>query len=96
MKKSKGLRSRTRYKFKKSLRPTRANPITKKIQRFNEGDLVHIIVDSSVQKGQPHSRFHGKTGLVTGTQGKAYTVSIKDGNKPKELIVRPDHLKLQE
>ena len=32
---------------------------------------------------------------ITGQKGKAYIVSLKDGNKPKELIVRPDHLKLQ-
>ncbi|HIJ16043.1 MAG TPA: 50S ribosomal protein L21e, partial [Methanosphaera sp.] len=27
--------------------------------------------------------------------GRAYLVAIKDGNKAKELIIRPEHLKLQ-
>ncbi|WP_304123690.1 50S ribosomal protein L21e [Methanosphaera cuniculi] len=96
MRKSKGLRSRSRYKLKKSIRPSRANPITRKIQVFEDGNKVHIIIDSSIQKGQPHPRFHGKTGKIVGQKGKAYLVGIKDGNKPKELIIRPEHLKLQE
>ena len=37
----------------------------------------------------------GKTGKIVGQKGKAYLVALKDGNKAKELIVRPDHLKLQ-
>lgn len=96
MRKSKGLKSRSRYKLKKSIRPSRANPISRKIQVFEDGNKVHIIIDSSIQKGQPHPRFHGKTGQIVGQKGKAYLVGIKDGNKPKELIIRPEHLKLQE
>lgn len=96
MRKSKGLRSRSRYKLKKSIRPSRANPISRKIQVFEDGNKVHIIIDSSIQKGQPHPRFHGKTGKIVGQKGKAYLVGIKDGNKAKELIIRPEHLKLQE
>ena len=96
MRKSKGLKSRSRYKLKKSIRPSRANPISRKIQVFEDGNKVQIIIDSSIQKGQPHPRFHGKTGEIVGQKGKAYLVGIKDGNKPKELIIRPEHLKLQE
>ena len=96
MRKSKGLKSRSRYKLKKSIRPSRANPISRKIQVFEDGNKVHIIIDSSIQKGQPHPRFHGKTGEIVGQKGKAYLVGVKDGNKPKELIIRPEHLKLQE
>ena len=66
-----------------------------KLQKFEEGDLVHITINPSIQKGQPHPRFHGKTGKITDKKGKAYIVSLTDGNKAKELIIRPDHLKLQ-
>jgi len=93
---SRGSRSKTRYKLKKSIRVSRANPITKKIQTFDQSDLVHIIIDPSVQKGQPHPRFHGKTGKVSERRGRAYIVEINDGNKAKRLIVRPEHLKMQE
>jgi large subunit ribosomal protein L21e len=96
MKRSRGFKSRSRNKLTKTTRPGRSNPITKKIQQFEEGDLVHIIIDPSIQKGQPHSRFHGKTAKVVGQKGEAYVLSLNDGNKAKELIVRPDHLKAQE
>jgi len=93
---SRGSRSKTRYKLKKSLRAGRTNPITKKIQTFHEDDMVHIIIDPSVHKGQPHPRFHGQTGKVAEKRGRAYIVAINDGNKAKKLIIRPEHLKIQE
>jgi large subunit ribosomal protein L21e len=93
---SRGFRSKTRHKLQLTKRPGRSNPITKKIQRFDADDLVHIIIDPSVQKGQPHPRFHGKTAKVVETRGRAYIVSLNDGNKAKKLIVRPEHLKIQE
>lgn len=96
MRRSRGFKSKTRYKLKKSIRVGRTNPITKKIQTFDKNDLVHIIIDPSVHKGQPHPRFHGKTGKVSEKRGRAYIVRIKDGDKPKKLIVRPEHLKIQE
>ena len=96
MRRSRGSRSKTRYKLKKSIRPGRTNPITKKMQIFDEDDLVHIIIDPSVHKGQPHPRFHGKTGKVSDKRGRAYIVEISDGNKSKKLIIRPEHLKMQE
>jgi len=96
MRRSRGFKSKTRYKLKKSVREGRTNPITKRIQTFDEDDLVHIIIDPSSQKGQPHPRFHGKTGKVAEKRGRAYIVEISDGNKAKRLIVRPEHLKMQE
>jgi large subunit ribosomal protein L21e len=93
---SRGFRSRTRSKLKRSIRPNRPNPITKKIQTFDENDIVHIIIDSSIHRGQPHPRFHGKTGKVAKKRGSAYIVEINDGNKAKKLIIRPEHLKIQE
>ena len=85
MQRSRGFRSKSRRKMTKVVREGRSNPITNKLQKFEEGDLVHITINPSIQKGQPHPRFHGKTGKITD----------KKGNKAKELIIRPDHLKLQ-
>ncbi|KZX15983.1 50S ribosomal protein L21e [Methanobrevibacter curvatus] len=96
MQRSRGTRSKTRKKLTSVKRPGRSNPITKKLQRFQEDDLVHIIIDPSVHKGQPHPRFHGKTGKIIGAKGRAYVLGINDKNKAKELIVRPEHLKLQD
>lgn len=96
MQRSRGFKSRSRKKLTKRVRPGRSNPITRRIQQFENDDLVHIIIDPSIQKGQPHSRFHGKTAKVVDKKGKAYILALKDGNKAKELIVTPEHLKLQE
>ena len=96
MRRSRVFKSKTRYKLKKTIRVGRTNPITKRIQTFDENDLVHIIIDPSSHKGQPHPRFHGRTGKIADKRGQAYIVEINDGNKAKKLIVRPEHLKIQE
>ncbi|MBC7100637.1 50S ribosomal protein L21e [Methanothermobacter tenebrarum] len=96
MKRSKGFRSKTRHKLQRTKRVGRTNPITRKIQSFEVNDLVHIIIDPSIHRGQPHPRFHGKTGRIVDKMGKSYVVTIKDGKKDKKLIVRPEHLQLQE
>jgi large subunit ribosomal protein L21e len=38
-------------------------------------------------------RFHGRTGVVVGTQGEAYMLEVRDGGKMKRIIVRPEHLR---
>lgn len=93
---SRGSKSKTRHKLQKTVRPGRSNPITRKIQKFETGDIVHIIIDPSSQRGQPHPRFHGKTAKIVEVRGKGYVVGLNDGNKAKKIIVRPEHLQLQE
>ena len=78
MQRSRGFKSRSRKKLTKRVRPGRANPITRRIQQFENGDMVHIIIDPSIQKGQPHSRFHGKTAKVVDKKGKAYILALKN------------------
>ena len=90
-----GPRKKTRYKFKKELRKRGLPPVTLSIQKFEVGDKVHIVCDSSIQKGMPHRRFHGKTGTVVGQRGRAWMLTIADGNSEKIVIARPQHLKAQ-
>ena len=90
-----GPRKKTRYKFKKELRQRGLPPVTSVIQQFKPGDKVHIVVNSSVQKGMPHRRFHGRTGTVIGKRGRAWMLTIHDGNAEKTVIARPQHLKAQ-
>ena len=81
--------------YRKTLR-TRGMPnVTKVIQNFDEGQKVHLVLDSSVHKGQPHPRFHGKTGTIVGKRGRAWLLEIKDGNATKTVIARPQHLTAQ-
>ena len=93
VKRSKGIRNRTRHKLSRKFGERGLSPITRSLQKFQEGDKANIVIDPSIHKGQPHPRFHGLTGTIVGIQGKAYLVNIKDGNKLKTLIIRPDHLK---
>jgi large subunit ribosomal protein L21e len=90
-----GPKKKTRYKFKKALRRRGLAPVTTVIQKFEDGQKVHIVVDPSVQTGAPHRRFHGKTGTVIGKRGHAWMLEIKDGNATKTVIARPQHLKPQ-
>ncbi len=90
-----GSRRKTRYKLKKGIKERGLSPITRAIQEFKIGQRVHITIDPSVHKGVPHPSFHGRTAKVTGRRGKAYLLEVKDGDKFKELIVFPQHLKSQ-
>jgi large subunit ribosomal protein L21e len=93
VKRSRGIRSKSRKILRKNPRDRGIKSITKALQQFEEGDSVNIVIDSSVHKGMPHIRFHGYTGKVEGKQGDSYLVGIIDGKKHKTLIIRPDHLR---
>lgn len=93
VKASKGIMEKTRQKFRKRARQRGLSPITRALQRFEEGDKVTIIIDSGIQKGQPHNRFHGQTGIVAEKRGRAYVVDIRFGGKIKKAIVLPEHLR---
>jgi large subunit ribosomal protein L21e len=68
-------------------------PLGRVLVNYDIGDKVDSVIYSSQQRGQPHRRFHGKIGDVQLKQGKAYLISLKDGNKTKTLIIRPEHLR---
>ena len=88
--KSSGFRSGTRKKLRQKLvRPT----ITKFLQEFKIGQRVVIALEPSSQKGMPFPRFKGKMGKIIEKRGKSYVVEIKDGNKVKKIVSRPEHLK---
>lgn len=92
MAKSKGKKSKTRKKMSKNIREKGKISTRKVIQDFPQRTKATIKIDPSVHKGQPHPKFHGKTGTVSGKQGKSYILVIKEGNKTKKIISRPEHL----
>lgn len=96
MKRSKGPRNRTRKTLRKHAREKGNPPVTHSLREFEEGTKVSVRINSAVHKGMPHPRFQGVTGTVTGKQGDAFVVDFKDGDKPKTLVVRPEHLVAQE
>ena len=86
VKRSKGIRSKSRKLLRKKPRERGIHAIARAVQKFEEGD-------SAIHKGMPHIRFQGHTGKIEGKQGESYQVGINDGKKHKTLIVRPEHLR---
>ena len=92
VKASKGIMEKTRQKFRRSPRKRGLSPITRAFRKFAIGEKATILIDSSIQKGWPHNRFHGLTGTVVATQGRAYVIDVRFGGKIKKAIVFPEHL----
>jgi len=93
VKRSKGIRSKSRQILRKKPRERGIHSITRALQEFEKGDSVNIVINPSVHKGMPHIRFQGQTGKIEGKQGNSFLVGINDGKKHKTLIIRPDHLR---
>ena len=86
-----GFRTGTRRKLKKGLRSKFT--VEKFLRKFEKNESVLIAIDPSSQNGMPHIRYKGLVGKVKGTRGESYIVGVRSGNKPVELIVRPEHLR---
>ena len=93
VKRSKGIRSKSRKTLRKKPRERGIHSIARALQEFEVGDSVSIVINPSVHKGMPHVRFQGHTGKVEGKQGDSFIVGINDGKKHKTLIVRSEHLR---
>ena len=89
--KSKGIRRKTRSLFRRGIRDR--TPINKLLQDFVNGSKVILLPDPSSQKGLPDRRFFGKIGTVINKRGRSYIINIKDGDKKKTVISRPEHLR---
>ncbi len=90
--KSHGFRFKSGRKLKKKVRE-KGLRIRKFLQEFEIGQRVLIDIEPSSQKGMPHPRYQGRSGIVVGKRGRAYLVQIKDGSIIKTLISRPEHLR---
>lgn len=93
VRRSKGIRSKSRHILRKKPRYRGVTSITRSLQQFNEGEKVNIVIDPSVHRGMPHVRFQGHTGTVMGKQGNSYRIQLRSGKKVKTLIVRPEHIR---
>lgn len=93
VKRSKGIRSKSRQILRKKPKHRGLNSITRALQEFKEGERVDIVIDPATHKGMPHIRYQGYTGLIEGKQGESYKVGLDVGKKHKSLIIRPEHLR---
>lgn len=92
-KSSKGFRSRSRGTFTKDVREKGMPPITRFLQTFEVGESVLVNLEPSDPHGQPHPRYQGRTCVVIERVGRAYKIEFVDGNKRKQLIANPVHLR---
>ena len=92
MRGSKGYRSGTRRLLAKEPREHGKMSLSKLLREYQPGNRVIIRIDSSVQKGMPHRRFHGKIGTIIEKRGRSYVISVSQGDAVKEIIARPEHL----
>lgn len=87
---------KTREKFKLGYREKGKISLSRYFQEFQLGDKVSLKIHSNVPHGRFFRRFYGECGEVTGKRGECYKITLKDGNKEKDLFVHPIHLKKQE
>jgi len=82
----------TRALLRKDPRERGKKTLSKLLDSYSEGDKIVVTIDSSVQKGMPHRRYHGKVGAIRAKRGRSYVVNVTQGDATKEIIVRPEHL----
>jgi len=92
---SHGPQKGTRHKLQNDPRERGTSPPQQAVEKFDDGDTVHLALDPSVQDGRFHPRFNGQTGTVIDRQGQAYRVVITDGDVEKTVIAKPAHLEKQ-
>jgi large subunit ribosomal protein L21e len=92
LRKSKGYRSGARSLLTKGPREHGKPRLSKLLHEYQPGTSVVIKIDSSVHKGMPHRRYHGRVGTVLNRRGRSYVVSVSQGHAVREIIVRPEHL----
>jgi large subunit ribosomal protein L21e len=92
MRKSKGYRSGARRLLTKEPREHGKLRLSKLLYEYQPGSQVVIMIDSSVHKGMPHRRFHGRVATVINKRGRSYILSVSQGDAVKEIIARPEHL----
>jgi large subunit ribosomal protein L21e len=92
VRRSKGYRSRTRSLLHKHPRERGKIGLSRILRTYEPGQKVTILIESSVHKGMPHRRYHGRVGVIREKRGKSYVVDVEMGNQTKQIIARPEHL----
>ena len=88
----KGHQMNKRALLRRNPRERGKTTLSKILQSYNEGDKVLVKIDSSMHKGMPHRRFHGRIGVISAKRGRSYVIHVTQGDATKEIIVRPEHL----
>ncbi|MDQ1281078.1 MAG: large subunit ribosomal protein L21e [Thermoproteota archaeon] len=92
MGRSQGIHKKYRAVLRKNVRDRGMTPLGRLLREYKNGERVVITLNSSVHKGMPHPRYQGKVGIVDEKRGHAYVVKIKEGEKNRSIIARPEHI----
>lgn len=66
--------------------------LSRYFKKVSDGDSVAVVKELTVRSSFP-KRIVGKSGKIIGSRGRYKIVDIKDGNKLKQFIIHPIHLK---
>ena len=88
---TKGFRSATRRKLKKSVRE-KFKP-EDYVKEFKPGERVLVKIESASHRGMPHPIFKSSVGLVKGKRGRSFVVEVRSGKSLKTITARSEHLK---
>ena len=89
MKRSRGFLSRQT----KKLKAVETLSVSKRMKTFSVGNKV-TLAPVHYFGGLPALRYINKHGTIIEKRGSSYVVKILDGNKKKQIIVNPIHLRL--
>jgi len=90
--KAKGYHRKTRSILRRNPREKGKTGLSKILYEYKPGEKVVVKIDSSVHKGMPHRRYHGKIGVIVNKRGRSYIVNVAQGKAIKEIIVSPEHI----
>jgi large subunit ribosomal protein L21e len=90
--KAKGYQSKARSVLRKNPREKGKTGLSKILYEYKPGEKVVVNIDSSIHKGMPHRRYHGKIGVIVNKRGRSYVLNVTQGRAIKEIIVRPEHI----
>ena len=61
-------------------------------KNLSKGERVCIVPDAGVRSAFP-KRVKGKSGVIIGDRGEYSIIEVMDGNKAKQFIIHPVHLR---
>ena len=90
---SHGSRAGSRMKLTKRIKDKGMPKVNDFLKPFEVGDLAAVSIEPSTHGGMPCHNFQGRTGRITGKQGRCYILTISVGSVVKKIIADPVHLK---
>src|SRR5436190_21211706 len=92
MKRSKGIRNRTRTLLRRNPRDRGKNPLGRILTSYAPGQMVKISINPSIKKGMPNRRYNGRVGMISEKRGRAYVIQVTAGKVQRLIFVRRENI----